>query len=394
MVSPSLAADARPTATRPFLKWFWKRPLPPEGSLPAGFPTAPKGLEPATCGTCHRPQYQGWRGSRHSLAMDPGVLGQLVEMGPDARDDRQACLHCHAPLAEQADALSAAIKRLERAGGPSTAPSGLYAHGMICAACHVRYGHWYGPPRRDGSSPHGNVLSVLPHHGFTASPAYQDSRFCAACHQFDRDGYSLNGKLLENTYAEWRASRYAAEGRSCQSCHMPDRQHLWRGIHDPAMTRRAVAIHAVAPDSADGRVSGRLTIRNVGAGHDFPTYVTPKVIVEMFQVDAGGHRLGDTLQTYTIGRQVPLDLSREIADTRIAPGRQAVFTYTRARATGAVALVYRVRVEPDAFYTGLFAALLRGSLKPAVRVMIRKALADSRESHFDLYQQRFPFAAG
>ncbi len=27
-----------------------------------------------------------------------------------------------------------------------------------------------------------------------------------SCHQFGADGYALNGKLLENTYEEWKAS--------------------------------------------------------------------------------------------------------------------------------------------------------------------------------------------
>ena len=30
-------------------------------------------------------------------------------------------------------------------------------------------------------------------------------------HLFESDGYSLNGKLLENTYGEWRASRHGSQ---------------------------------------------------------------------------------------------------------------------------------------------------------------------------------------
>ena len=90
----------------------------------------------------------------------------------------------------------------------------------------------------------------------TRTPACLSSEFCQSCHQFAPDGLALNGKLLENTYAEWKASRFAREGVQCQDCHMPDRRHLWRGIHDPAMVRSGLTI--VARDGASRyRVSRR-----------------------------------------------------------------------------------------------------------------------------------------
>jgi len=46
----------------------------------------------------------------------------------------------------------------------------------------------------------------------TRTPAFLSSEFCQSCHQFAPDGLALNGKLLENTYAEWKASRFAPEG--------------------------------------------------------------------------------------------------------------------------------------------------------------------------------------
>src|SRR5206468_1036453 len=86
---------------------------------------------------------------------------------------------------------------------------------------------------------------TLPHGGVTRTPAYLASEFCRGCHQFGADGYVLNGKLLEDTYAEWKASRFAAAGVQCQDCHMPDRRHLWRGIHDPEMVRGGLTITVV-----------------------------------------------------------------------------------------------------------------------------------------------------
>ncbi|OGA19418.1 MAG: hypothetical protein A3I63_02660 [Betaproteobacteria bacterium RIFCSPLOWO2_02_FULL_66_14] len=324
-------------------------------------------------------QFQDWSGALHARAMRPGVMGQLMNMPAQAREEHQACIRCHAPLAEQADSLVTAISR------PNTKGTGLHEQGLVCAACHVRGHQRFGPARRDGSMP--KPEDKLPHGGWQASAAFADSRFCASCHQFEADGYALNGKLLENTYEEWKASPYAVEGKQCQSCHMPDRRHLWRGIHDPEIVRSGVTIGVAPPRVEAGAVRAALTLRNTGTGHHFPTYVTPKVIIEIFQEDSAGRAVAGTQREYVIGREVALDLSREIADTRLAAGAQAVLDYTVPRRQRAANLVYRVRVEPDAFYTGLYRSLIADGAGKG-EAMIRQALADSLASHFTLFEER------
>jgi hypothetical protein len=72
-------------------------------------------------------------------------------------------------------------------------------------------------------------------------------------------------------------------GLVCQNCHMPDRRHHWRGIHDPDMVRSGLSVrHSV---DAQG---GRFEITNTGVGHAFPTYVTPKVIMHAVALDSAG----------------------------------------------------------------------------------------------------------
>jgi hypothetical protein len=318
--------------------------------------------------------------------MGPGVLGQLVDTSPDATDDHQDCLRCHAPLKEQADSLVTALAGGHGSRSSKDARAVSHEDGLTCAACHMRGYQRYGPPRKDGSTP--DAATKLPHDGWVSAAAFEDSRFCAACHQFKEDEYALNGKLLENTYEEWKASRYAREGKSCQSCHMPDRRHLWRGIHDPEMVRAGVTIDATPAKLSAGNVLATLTIKNTGTGHHFPTYVTPKVAAEAYQENARGERLKGTLREYVIARQVPLDLSKELADTRIAPDEQAVFDYRAPLKSGAAALVFRVRVEPDAFYTDLYRSLLAGDQGDKGRTLIKQALEDSLASHFTFYTNR------
>ena len=372
-----------------FLDAHWARPLARRGRPPANFTATDVSLDPGTCGTCHVAQFEAWRGSLHAAAMGPGILGQIVEMDAGARDEHQECIRCHAPLAEQADSLAAALASgREVADAPPGRARPLHQHGMTCAACHVRGYEWYGPPRRDGSSP--GDRADFPHGGWTASLAFEDSRFCAGCHQFQPDQYALNGKLIENTYEEWKASRYAREGKTCQTCHMPDRRHLWRGIHDPETTRAGITIDVVKPTTDSGRILAALSIRNSGTGHRFPTYVTPRVIVEGVQETAQGKILPGTLQEMFIERRVKPDLTAEISDTRLAPEQTVTFDYRAALAPGARTLVLRVRVEPDAFYTGLYRDLLTSGSARKGRGLIRKALENSIASRYTLFESRHP----
>jgi len=361
-----------------FLARHWQRPLAPQGEAPARFSPQEATLDPAACGSCHAVQFDDWRTSYHARAMGPGVLGQLLAMAPEADHEHQSCLRCHAPLAEQASSLVAAIRK--QPGGRG------HEQGLTCAGCHVRGHVRYGPPRRDGSV--APVGAGLPHDGWRATSAFADSRFCAACHQFEEDGYALNGKLLENTYAEWRASPAAREGRSCQSCHMPDRRHLWRGIHDPQMTAAGVTIQAEPAQARAGRLGGRLRVVNTGTGHAFPTYVTPRVTMEAFQVDARARPLAGTLRSQRIAREVSPDLAAELSDTRLLPGAEAVLGYDAPLRREAVALVYRVRVEPDAFYADFYRGVLSGNGLPADPGMMRQALADAEASEYVLFEWR------
>jgi hypothetical protein len=377
--------------TKRFIEQYWARPLLPQGSPPAIVAAQGITLAPESCGTCHQQQFDDWRTSLHSRAMGPGLMGQLVAMPAHAREQHQDCIRCHAPLAEQADSLVATLqKSLARKPVAADLVRPLHEHGLMCAACHVRGYEWNGPPRRDGSLP-STATGTSPHGGWKANGAFESSQFCAACHQFKDDEYALNGKLLENTYREWQDSRQAREGKACQSCHMPDRRHLWRGIHDPEMVKKGVEIQAGVPVVANGQVTARLSVANTGVGHYFPTYVTPKVVLRGYQENAAGHKIDGTAQEYIIGRQVTLDLSKEIADTRIAPDAQANFDYRASRHPDAAALVFDAEVQPDAFYLEFYLALLKDDATAGEsRRLIAEARDKAKASPYILFSKRLP----
>jgi len=226
----------------------------------------------------------------------------------------------------------------------------------------------------------------------TRTAAFLDSRFCASCHQFTPEDTALNGKLLENTYEEWQRSPAAREHRQCQDCHMSDRRHLWRGIHDRDMVRSGVELGVTTGRRryrAGDDLTAVLEVKSVGVGHYFPTYVTPRVVVRAGLIDAKGAFVAGSVQEHVIARDVSLDLSREISDTRIPPGGRASFSYRRRLESRGLTLRVTVTVYPDYFYSGFFESVLAAGAG-ASAPQIRTALDATRRSAFEIFTKDVP----
>src|SRR5215470_18946406 len=384
------AAAAGADLVQDFIRRHWRQPLAPQGPPPARLSPLEASLHPESCGTCHPAQFADWRESVHAAASGPGIAGQLVEMRESDPSSAYACLACHAPLAEQGP-LVAVGRELRENPDYDVALAG---RGVPCAACHVRGHQRFGPPRRDGSVASTAPRETLPHNGVTRTPAFLKAEFCRGCHQFEADGFALNGKLLENTYNEWRGSRFAREGVQCQDCHMPERRHRWRGIHDADMVRSGLTITA-KPGAARYRpgdiavVTLRMTSTRIG--HAFPTYVTPRVVLSGELVDETGLAIAGSRQEKIVGREVTLDLSREVFDTRLYPGQSAVLTF-RAKVPGPrIRARLAVVVEPEAFYVGFFETLLQQGAGRG-ESDIKKALDAARRSPFAVFEREIPLS--
>lgn len=173
---------------------------------------------------------------------------------------------------------------------------------------------------------------------------------------------------------------------------MPDRRHLWRGIHDREMVKSAIDVSVTTEQSRyrpGDELRARIVVKNVGAGHDFPTYVTPKVVVRAVLVDRTGHDVTASEQEYVIGREIALDLSREIFDTRIPPGQRASFSYRRRLTGPGLTLRVTLTVHPDHFYTGFFKSLLASGVGAGASD-IHEALEHSRRSAFEVFSKDLP----
>lgn len=353
---------------------YWQAPLAPQGAPPNGWTEIERSLAPADCGQCHAAQLQQWSTSRHAQAFSPGLVGQLLNL--DASDAAE-CLQCHAPLAEQRNAFEAA-----RAAGLGHRPDrqGLAAAGNSCSGCHVRQHRRFGPPQR-GTGAVGPSANAAPHGGVVRTNFFESSEFCSGCHQFAANT-AVNGKPLQNTYAEWQASPQAARGITCQSCHMPDRQHVWRGIHDAKMVESGLAARALA--SAEGV---RFQVVNTGIGHAFPTYTVPRVALHGVALDGTGTPRIETLRSHVIGRSVRHDGTQwiEVSDTRLLPQQSAVLEMPWSDAD-------RIRVwlevAPDHFYEAETFRLLLEQLAPDSEAgrLIAQAKAAAAASGFRLFE--------
>jgi hypothetical protein len=175
---------------------------------------------------------------------------------------------------------------------------------------------------------------------------------------------------------------------------MPDRRHLWRGIHDPDMVKSGVEI-SVTTDRPRYRpgdeLSATIVIKNIGVGHHFPTYVTPRVVVRATLLDAKGTPVAGSHHEYVIAREVTLDLSREVFDTRIPPGERASFSYRRRVEQSGVTLRVTVNVFPDHFYERFFKSLLATGAGTGAS-QIHKALEAARRSPFDIFSRDLPIS--
>jgi len=384
--APAVDEQAQPS----FLKNHWRLPIPPQGKPPARFSLIEASLDPESCAVCHRPQFDDWKGSVHSRSMGPGVMGQTMELIQDDPSTALLCYSCHAPLTEQQEKIQAKSGSRPRFKKNPTFLASLQPKGLICSGCHVRGHQFFGPPKRDGSLENSLPASQTPHGGAIRTPAFERAEFCKGCHQFEPDGYALNGKLLENTYNEWKEGPYAREGRECQSCHMPDRRHLWRGIHDREMVKQGVTVRLTLEKElyqVGDQVQAVVTLANTGVGHYFPTYVTPKVVIRFELVDEKGRGLEGSFQEERVGREVTLDLSRELFDTRIPPGKSHSVSYARTISQSGLRLKASIVVSPGDFYIRFFGAKLRETKTRKARDLLHEAMGAARKSSFILFEE-------
>ncbi len=182
------------------------------------------------CRDCHPAQYREWRASMHAYAQHSPVVeafNRFVLRGSGGAVG-SFCARCHTPIG---------IASGEGPLRPNPHRSVVAMDSVSCTVCHSQhtrngqasgeipvpvpgspeptiYGPYagYDETGADATAPR---LIKAPHVA-RRSDVITTGRFCGACH----DVIFPNGVRLEEAFAEWKNSRYARAGITCQACHM------------------------------------------------------------------------------------------------------------------------------------------------------------------------------
>jgi len=178
--------------------------------------------DPKVCRSCHADQYSQWLGSMHRYAQ-ASITNELVNdflLKRTGQTIGPFCIRCHTPIGTEMG---------EPYGMPNEERSAISMTGVSCDVCHsVTKLHGSAQaffklnPSNTVYGPHGKgnekdpVSQTVDFHGAQQSDLFKKSEFCQQCHEV----VVPNGLRLQETYSEWKASPWAAEGVTCQSCHM------------------------------------------------------------------------------------------------------------------------------------------------------------------------------
>jgi hypothetical protein len=131
---------------------------------------------------------------------------------------------------------------------------------------------------------------------------HSESLLCAPCHEYNMD-HDFDGDFDDpgsppgqTTYSEWENSAYAAQGITCQSCHMATdgnadqigfggplrsptqiHNHRFEGTTLPFLESAAELV--LSASRVEGEIRVRADVRNTGAGHHFPTGFTTRNVI-------------------------------------------------------------------------------------------------------------------
>ncbi len=236
------------------------------------------------CRVCHPKQYEEWSRSMHAYAQHSPVF-EAFNLSLQERTSGTLgtfCTRCHTPLG-----TSLGENGLRR----NVHRSRLSMEGVTCVVCHRQKQPYLKASGRQAIVPgtlyetcvygpfDDPVGALLGAHDAEGQPMLRRGDFCGSCH----DVTNPQGLRLEEAFSEWRNSPAAAQGVTCQHCHMGPVQ----GVPIP-FDKRPLGRAAVVPGVDPEKLPVRHLSDHTFAGPDYsllPDTEFPHKLDWMYETD-------------------------------------------------------------------------------------------------------------
>lgn len=239
------------------------------------------------CRKCHLDVMAEWEHSAHAESWSNPVFQAAVKrLGKKSEE----CARCHAP-----DSVP-----LVGAGNLPHARPDDRDLGVNCVTCHLDGKKYFGPHRSKG------------HGGIVIEEAYSKALFCSSCH-----GHAEVNKA-HDAYTSFLKSPAAAEGKSCQDCHMEkvvrkmvkSKKKLRRNVQRARECRTHIFAGARTRGKAEGSAElsaqiakGKLKVQvKPITGHDLPSSHGREVRLTVQFLDAEGKTLKRRIRSWDPAR--------------------------------------------------------------------------------------------
>jgi Cytochrome c554 and c-prime len=340
----------------------------------------------AYCKQCHSQIHEQWTSSTHSNAYRDPIYQVFLRRVDEQSQSRltQFCVSCHAPLATMTKTVPAKLFD----GQPKPV---LLEDGVSCEFCHTISGSEVEFRRLSLGAflfpRSGQTETLYGRHADASSAAHPtkpskfllSSEICGTCHRF---GHPVSGMPIQDTYAEWKSSPYAKEGKRCQDCHMPAyagrttadskerpelHAHVFMGGHTEMIRKAAtIQIQSSWKGAAKESLQVAVSVANIGAGHMIPTGIPG--IREMWlevSVVKGSQSVATEKRPFLLelfdheGKPaMPWEAIRFGKDTRIGPRKSRVEQFSfklasRSEVRVEAKLLERLVSEQAAKYAGV-----------------------------------------
>jgi hypothetical protein len=163
---------------------------------------------------------------------------------------------------------------------------------------------------------------------------------------------------------------------------MPGGQHLWRGVHDPDMLRRALDVKLALRHTEDGQRYAEVSAHNRGAGHHLPTYMVPKIdlVLSLLRPGHAPVEIGRDV----IGWKADAIITREEFDSRLPAGASRNYSHPFTAPPGKDwRIELRVEVAPREHYERMFRhSLATLRLSETARAELKTALHEAESTRY------------